>query len=587
MKSKEIDLENAARDILNHSHQRIVAETRLAAINSEMQDREYLILTKINSECIAFDEDIGPEADVDTALETLSYCLQFARAQASLNEEQEMNPEYNSRSPTPPLGVPEYQDAAIQTLSPIKGLEVSDRTTQTSSLSQPRDFDFLDDSSQTLSLPQRGWFDHSNLIATIPSSFLVEDVEVLHTANQAPKTSPVGNIETLEFATQASEKSPAGDTEVINISAETSELSSAGDTDVPDRETQTSKTSPSRDTEVLDTETQTSTLSLVGGDELHDSQDRDGAVQTSASSPSKSLDADESQVKNRSQVGRLDSIQSSPIKPKRKANRHSITRTKSNSEPSPRREVLIQESQVEETTIRRSVKRTTSSRGGGDSHRSTTSTPSRILRESSFPISTFSNFHQDESQELGPMSPMADMTGFFPPTPQQFSSASLNFPQGSKNDLVHDSTQESADLIQDELDQVYNTSGPRLYRSRRNSRSDYQSQTEQVEESYNSSSVTRKDRVNKFAAMADAQTGSSRATVVPKGILKDSKGIKRNGTTAGLAHASVPKKMKIRPLESQGLGPIIADSQSPNKDVNTSKSALRRPKSKRRATSGM
>ena len=520
-KSREAEIENAAEDVLNHDHQRLEAEQRLASMISQTQEKDGLMLTKITSECLAYDEDIIPESDVDTALETLFFCLHFSKAQAFLKENQEIVPECKSRSPTPSQVIGDYSDAAVQTLIPTRDVESPDIATQTLDTSQPERFDALDAITQTL------------------SSSPVRDIEALHIPIQGSTPPPIGDAELLDIAIQALHPVSVRESEDLDIAIQASQSTFA------------------KQIEVLD------------------SQDHSNTVRKSVQSPSKSLDENDLEVNKRPHVERLNSVrqESSPIKPKRKANRHSTSRTKTSLGISPRDELLIHESQIKETTFRRSVKRTTTSRGG-DTDRSVTGTPSRFPRESSFPISTFSQFHRDVSQSLDRMSPMADMRGFFPPTPQQC----------SKDDSKDDSPHESVDLIGWSMKDI---DAPKLHQSEReHNRKIYQSNMEQVEESYDSSNINRNSRVNKFAAMAEAQTGSSRATIIPKGILKDPKGTKRTNTTAGLAAGEAPKKMRVRPTESQGLGPIIADSQSPKKDANASKSNPRGRKSKRRATNG-
>ena len=518
----EAEIETAAEDVLNHDHQRLEAEQRLASMVFETQEKDKMILTKITSECLAYDEDIVPESDVNAALEKLFFCLHLSKAQAFLKESQEIVPECKLGSLTPSQVFQDYRDVAVQTIMPTRNVESPDMATQTLDTSQPERFDALDTISQTL------------------NSSPVKDIEALHIPIQESTPPPVGDAELLDIVIQA----------LHPVSA--------------------------RRNEDLDAAIQESQPTFAKDIEILDSQDRGDTVQKSVQSPSKSLEENDLEVNTRRQVERPNSVQrqeSSPIKPKRKANRHSTSRTKTSLGISPRDELLIHESQIEETTVRRSVKRTTTSRGG-DTDRSVTGTPSRFPRESSFPISTFSQFHRDVSQSLDRMSPMADMREFFPPTPQHF----------SKDALKDGSPHESVDLIGWSMKDI---DVPKLHQSEReHNRTAHQSNMKQVEESYDSSIVNRNSRVNKFAAMAEAQTGSSRATIIPKGILKDPKGTKRSNTTAGLAAGEAPKKMRIRPAESQGLGPIIADSQSPNKDANVSKSNPRGRKSKRRATNG-
>ena len=630
--SKEVELQNALEDVLHHDRQRQEAEEHLTAVLTESQEREHLTLVRINSECMAFDEDIGPEADVETALETLFFCLQFARAQASLNDDEENNSDCKPRSQTPSSKSREYHDAAIQTLSSIRTFEVSDVAIQTLDLYQPEDSNTVDVTTQTSSQLQRGLFEVPGAISQTLSEPHPCGAEILDTVTQNSNMSPIKGIEnhgdnsqTLSVAptedaeaSQPLESSLARDTELhsetelhgetsqtirnspgrydepLDVATQPSILSSLSNNEAFGVPSQTPSEHPAGDdaviqstsvslaghVEALDIANEISTPSPARGNMNLDSQDRDDAARMSVLPPDQNLKPSDVHVNRSSQQEIPSSVRqgSEPVKLKRKANRHGIHRTKTNLGTFPKDDVFF-ESQIEETTIRRSVTRATSSHGG----RSVTSTPSRFPKESSVPISTFSQFHQDVSQSLDPMSPMADMRGFFPPTPQK-SSTSKPVPHDSNDDLIDNSSQESVDLLEGS---VTNDDAPvsMLHQTERNSHTAYQSELEQVEESYNSSNIIRKGRVNKFAAMTESQAGLSRATVIPKGILKDPKGTKRGSTTAGLGAVDASKKMRIRPTESQGLGPIIADSQSTS-NVNATKANPRARKSKRRATNG-
>ena len=258
-----------------------------------------------------------------------------------------------------------------------------------------------------------------------------------------------------------------------------------------------------------------------------------------------------------SQDGEPEQIITSPPKPSRKVNRHLSSKTSTGPSQIYREEMLIQESQVEETTIHRSVRKTTSSQGR-DNHRSA-ETPSHSRNQKSLALPQFSQLHQSFSQSLDPESPLGDMRDFFPPTPILSSShlqpasfdTSFDSSQAKSRTLNSNSTSQSNELpnsrhsTQTGVNHTQATE-PNISRNRK-----------VIRPTGNTNPGTTSN------SQSTSLTSDTLRTTVPKGILKDSKGTKRAHTSMNGEPKGLPTRKKTS-SSTRDLGPIIGESQSPS-----------------------
>ena len=245
--------------------------------------------------------------------------------------------------------------------------------------------------------------------------------------------------------------------------------------------------------------------------------------------------------------------------PGRKANRHNSIMTNASSE------MLFQDTQIEEeTTIHRSVKKTTSSCGNEMALMTTPNHQShRPSNQSPQGFRYIDSYHNSIDSESSP----GDMSGYFPPTPVP------------KHDV-------SSDIGRLPRTEISSQAQPFAF-----------SGTRQPTSSYNAYEQTRS--VTKTPASQRAQTAgvaaqmTDRSTATPgprqdpsrvpgPSILKESKNLKRNATTAGLG----PPKGSGRKRAVSGLGPVIEDSQPSTQDPSVPKTSLRGRKSQRKQPKG-
>lgn len=106
-------------------------------------------------------------------------------------------------------------------------------------------------------------------------------------------------------------------------------------------------------------------------------------------------------------------------------------------------------------------------------------------------------------------------------------------------------------------------------------------QTEVVLQSVKKATRVNSTLINKFATFLDEPN----APPTPKGILKDSKAVKRTAASIDI-ETGTSRKKKSSMIENQGLGPIIPDSRSPSKGSRMPKVVNVR-KSKRRSSQGI
>ncbi|MCJ1245368.1 hypothetical protein MMC30_002572 [Trapelia coarctata] len=201
-----------------------------------------------------------------------------------------------------------------------------------------------------------------------------------------------------------------------------------------------------------------------------------------------------------------------------------------------RDELVIQESQMEETTIRRNLTTTRSSRGGDS-----TLMPFQTPRRRSQPVLLY----PDEEEHLfSAESPNFNTEDLFPPTP---------VPASRTGTVVRTS-----------------------------------SITEQMQNRHASSSQMGRGRVPSRSGTSQSASipatkgiGVLRNTSAPRGILK--RGPKRKlGSEYGLTPGERPSKKQPNAVEKQGLGPIIPDSQqSPTTSAN-----MQKPRKSRRVSQG-
>jgi len=194
-----------------------------------------------------------------------------------------------------------------------------------------------------------------------------------------------------------------------------------------------------------------------------------------------------------------------------------------------RDDLFIEESQMEETMIRRNLTTTRSSRGGDGSIMpfQTFQTPSRRSQ----PAFSQSN---DEERLFSPESPNFDTQDLFPPTPVPTS-------------------------------KIGNTIRPSTIIEQMQNRHASSSRTDRGE------ALSRSGTSQSVLVPTVNGNGATRNTFAPRGILK--RPLKRRlGSEYGLTPGERTSKRQPSAVEKQGLGPIIPDSQqSPTTSANTQK----------------
>ena len=256
-----------------------------------------------------------------------------------------------------------------------------------------------------------------------------------------------------------------------------------------------------------------------------------------------------------SQDGKPEQSVTSPLKPKRRANRHFTSNANIRSSQNHSSNMVIQESHVEETTVHRSVRKTTSSQGKTAARN--TETPSQLKNHTSYVIPQFSQLHQSFGQSLDPESPLGDMIDFFPPTPIQSSSQ-------LQSTLISKVPEASRGTSR--VDTQSTNFGDELRSSRPGT------QTETGVAQITESNTSRNRRTGKLTrrnldGMGDVGNKSNglssdlSRSLVPKGILKDPKGTKRSHTTMDAESRRLSTKKRA---PTRDIGPVIGDSQSPS-----------------------
>lgn len=195
-----------------------------------------------------------------------------------------------------------------------------------------------------------------------------------------------------------------------------------------------------------------------------------------------------------------------------------------------REELVIQESQMEETTIRRNLTTTKSSRGG-DGAIALFQTPSRRPELGISHIDDEILFPATESPDLDP-------EDLFPPTPVPIS-------------------------------RLGNVIRPSSIVEQTQSRQAYSSRVGRGEGPPSRNGTSQSASVSLHKA-----TRAQQSTPAPRGILKRPHLKRRMGSEYGLTPGERPSKRQPSAVEKQGLGPIIPDSsqQSPTTSTNMQKS---------------
>lgn len=279
-----------------------------------------------------------------------------------------------------------------------------------------------------------------------------------------------------------------------------------------------------------------------------------------------------------------DTASGSPDKPRRKANRgvsqESVDRAIHPNEHDLDSGVVVQRSQIEETTFHtRNVKTTFSNLGTGKTR-----------------ITPFSQVAQVESVE--PSSLLGDVSELFPPTPirsnTQKTYPPLQAAQESSQRAHAGETQigEGRQSTKSRPARRASIQGPHSFSRRANDNLASKSMPERVSMSNAAGAPSpRADKTTirsgrtvgfndptaagaSFGRMKTSKTqakppSSTHVPLSPRGILKESNTLKRSAATAGFK-ATEPnsrgdKSAKVSESQRNSLGPIIADSQSPRK----------------------
>ena len=243
---------------------------------------------------------------------------------------------------------------------------------------------------------------------------------------------------------------------------------------------------------------------------------------------------------------------------RRKANRHNSIRTNASSE------MLFQDTQVEEeTTIHRSVRKTTSSHGLDTAGLTTPNDRGQQPNSQTPQISKYLDIHHDS---LDSESPLGDMSGYFPPTP--IPKSDLDSSTGRRNWVGSSQMQPNAFS-----DTRQPATRPTTYEQTRAT-----TRTSASQPTGTNSPISRsRDR---FPATPGVRSDPLR--VPGRSILKETKSLKRDSTMAGLG---APKEQGRKRAVS-GLGPVIEDSQPSNQDPSLPKAKAHGRKSQRKQTKG-
>ena len=245
--------------------------------------------------------------------------------------------------------------------------------------------------------------------------------------------------------------------------------------------------------------------------------------------------------------------------PRRKANRHHSVMTNASSE------MLFQDTQVEEeTTIHRSVKKTTSSRGHDTAMMTTPNHQSQRSSNQTPQVSRFINsYHDSRDSESSP----GDMSGYFPPTPVPM------YDLGSDMGCLpkaENSSQAPPFIF----------SGTRQPPSRHSAYEQTPPVTKTPSNQRAETTGVAPQSTDRFTATTRSKPDPSR--VPGPSILKEPKSLKRNATTAGFGAPKGPGRKRA----VSGLGPVIEDSQPSNQDPSIPKASLRGRKSQRKHPKG-